>query len=185
MKLRATAFVLILTTAVQASQNLDVFVCDSGTVPLQVLAPAESLAARILASADVVVVWHEPVHSTQNSLNRRIVLDFRGTAPATNSNRALGYALVQEGVHASIFYDRIRQIAAENQHRYILAHAMAHEIAHLLQGDGHHSATGVMKAHWSQRDLFEMRHPMSFTPEDIRLIRHMSEPSSLSGSVMY
>lgn len=84
-----------------------------------------------------------------------------------------------------IFYDRIRRVATENQQPYVLAHAMAHEIAHLLQGVRRHSTTGVMKAHWDQRDIFEMRHLLVFTPEDIRMIRNVKESSCLSGSEVY
>jgi hypothetical protein len=42
-----------------------------------------------------------------------------------------------------------------------------------------------MKAHWDQRDIFEMRHLLVFTPEDIRMIRNVKESSCLSGSEVY
>ena len=184
MKLRTPALVLILTTAVQASVKLDVFVENSGSVPLQVLAPAETFAARILATADVSIAWHTSASSARKAPNRVIVLHFQGSAPATSTEGALGYSLLHQD-HATIFYGQIRRVASDNQQAYVLAHAMAHEIVHLLQGVPRHSTTGVMKAHWDGRDIFEMRHLFVLTPEDIRLIRHMSEPSSLSGSVMY
>jgi hypothetical protein len=48
---------------------------------------------------------------------------------------------------------------------------MVHEITHLLQGIGRHSATGVMKEVWTAGDFGGMRlRPLSFTPLDIDLI---------------
>jgi hypothetical protein len=185
MKLRTSILVLILATTTQASQKLDVLVHYNGNVPLTVLGPAESFAARILASADITLTWHTNSSSARKDPNRMIVLDLQENAAAAESKGALGYSLLCEGVHAVIFYDRIRRVATENQQPYVLAHAMAHEIAHLLQGVRRHSTTGVMKAHWDQRDIFEMRHLLVFTPEDIRMIRNVKESSCLSGSEVY
>ena len=185
MRLKNLMAVLILATTTQASQKLDVFVDNNANVPLAVLGPAETFAARILASADITLTWHMSIRSTRNGPNRMIVLDLAGKAAAAQSKNALGYSLLHEGVHASIFYDRIRHVATENQQTYVLAHAMAHEIAHLLQGVRHHSTTGVMKAYWDQGDIFDMRHLLVFTPEDIRMMRHAEDSSSLSDDGIY
>ena len=48
---------------------------------------------------------------------------------------------------------------------------MVHEISHILQGVNRHSAQGVMKSHWDDRDLREMLwKPLEFTGEDVLLI---------------
>jgi hypothetical protein len=185
MKLRTSMLVLILATTIHASQKLDVFVNNNGNVPPTVLRPAEIFAARILASADITLIWHGRLTSTLKDPNRMIVLDLQGNAPSTEGKGTLGYSLLGEGVHASIFYDRIRRVGTENQEPYVLAHAMAHEIAHLLQGVRHHSATGVMKAHWDQGDIFDMRRLLVFTPEDLRMIRNVNESSYVRGSRAY
>ena len=53
----------------------------------------------------------------------------------------------------------------------LLAHAMAHEIAHLLQGINRHSESGILKGHWSGTDCARMAYfPLMFTPEDAILI---------------
>ena len=54
----------------------------------------------------------------------------------------------------------------------IVTHVLVHEIVHILQGASQHSATGIMKAHWSHQDYMEMSwRPLSFSEEDVQLIR--------------
>ena len=66
------------------------------------------------------------------------------------------------------FIDRIEEMRAPTN---VLAHVMVHEITHLLQGIGRHSATGVMKEVWTAGDFGGMRlRPLPFTPLDIDLI---------------
>ena len=98
---------------------------------------------------------------------------------------ALGSSLPFEGVHVSIFYDRIRQMNREDLPTLLLAHAMVHEITHMLQGVERHSATGVMKARWDWDDYFEMKnHPLPFTPEDIQMIRKAeSRPAIIAAKI--
>ena len=53
----------------------------------------------------------------------------------------------------------------------ILAHVLAHELGHILQGTDWHAETGVMQANWRAADYETMqRGPLAFTAEDIRLI---------------
>ena len=60
----------------------------------------------------------------------------------------------REGSHITVFIDRIEQMRAPSN---VLAHVMVHEITHLLQGIGRHSATGVMKGVWTAGDFGGMR----------------------------
>ena len=54
----------------------------------------------------------------------------------------------------------------------VLAHVLAHEITHVLEGVARHSDTGIMKAVWSPADYRQMKfHPLPFAPEDVDLIR--------------
>ena len=49
---------------------------------------------------------------------------------------------------------------------------MAHEITHLLQGVELHSDRGLMKAHWTTRDIAQMMcESLPLTPDDIGLIQ--------------
>ena len=55
---------------------------------------------------------------------------------------------------------------------------MAHEFGHVLEGVDRHSPTGVMKAHLTRDDYDEMmHHPLSFAPEDVRMIRDHWNPA--------
>ena len=53
----------------------------------------------------------------------------------------------------------------------LLAHVMAHEIAHVLQGINRHSESGILKARWSDGDCARLASlPLLFTHEDAILI---------------
>jgi hypothetical protein len=104
------------------------------------------------------------------------------------SQDALGYAApALEGQPtnvAYVFYHRVNQLA-ENLLRtgfsgthsrvQILAHAIAHEIGHLLlpfNADSLHSPTGIMRAGWDQKNLRSLsRGQLTFTPQQGELIR--------------
>jgi hypothetical protein len=82
--------------------------------------------------------------------------------------RTLAYARPYEGSHITVFLDRIERMEYP---AFVLAHVMVHEITHIVQGIDRHSNTGVMKAHWSGQDHYEMRHrPLPFSEEDVVLI---------------
>jgi hypothetical protein len=80
---------------------------------------------------------------------------------------ALGYAMPYRR-HIIIFFDRIETM---QDAWTVLGHVMVHEITHIIQGVSRHSHTGLMKPHWSSRDLTEMRYkPLPFTQEDLILL---------------
>src|SRR5262245_54922394 len=84
---------------------------------------------------------------------------------------------------AYVFYDRVERVARTHLHTgrrtgtydfddvVVLAHAMAHEIGHLLLPYGH-SATGLMRANWDEADLLRAVHrKLNFTVEQAESIR--------------
>jgi hypothetical protein len=162
-----------LTATTDAAQKLDVFVCNGERIPFETLQRAEALASGVFATADVRIAWHGAARSGWKGQSRVIIIQLEMTTPVAYRAGALGYSLAQEGVHASISYDRIRQMNQQNLESPLLGYAMVHEITHLLQGIARHSTTGVMKARWDSGDYLEMkRHLLSFTPEDIQRIRN-------------
>ncbi len=83
----------------------------------------------------------------------------------------LAFALPFEGVHIHVFVDRLRKMVDPNNMPSFLAHVLAHEITHILQGTNGHSEEGVMKANWSAKDLVDMRFkPLDFTVQDVSMI---------------
>jgi hypothetical protein len=103
---------------------------------------------------------------------KTVVLDFTTGSPSQIHPDALAYSKPFEGLHAVVMYDRIAEIARSRSIGTLLGHVIAHEITHLLQGVELHSDRGLMKGHWSTRDITEMMYrPVPLTPEDIDLLQ--------------
>jgi hypothetical protein len=132
---------------------------------------AEKLASEMFAKIRVRLQWHEPPVCPAGAADP-VFLTLVTHTPEAHSPGALGVALPLEGSHAWVFYDRIQRAGRDDTGlTALLAHAMAHEIAHLLQGINRHSESGILKAHWSGTDCARMAFfPLMFTPEDASLI---------------
>ena len=97
-------------------------------------------------------------------------MELADNTPSDAYPGVFAYARVFEGVHITVFCDRIAH-ALPGRENELLAHILAHEIAHLLQGIARHSESGVMKIRWSAADFREIRYKgLRFTPSDINLI---------------
>ena len=133
---------------------------------------AKKLADQMFASASVRILWRTGAPSAEElELERPIVVRFSNNTPDSEHPGALAFAVPYEGTHINIFYDRVRT-GNPRTTQVVLAHVLVHEITHILQGIVRHSATGVMKAHWSPKDYTDMAwQPLSFTPGDIDLIQ--------------
>jgi hypothetical protein len=163
----------VLAAAARAEQKVDVFVNNGECLPFATLQRAEALASRLFATADVLIAWHSAGGSGRKGRNRVIIIKLQIDTPAAYHPSALGYSLPYERIHVSIFYGRIRQMDQQSLEFCLLGHVLVHEITHLLQGTARHSTAGVMKARWDSGDFLEMkRHLLSFTPDDIELIRN-------------
>jgi len=168
-----------------------------GNVPLHIVALAKAEVTRIYRDAGVNVVWIDAASSG----GRSHPLQSPGTSdpgfvlvvlPAEMSDQlpvateVLGVAIVtreHRGRTAYVFYSRVERVAlthlntshdAARRDLYsivVLAHAMAHEIGHLLLPYGH-SATGLMRADWNAKDLnLALDRRLNFTSEQAELIR--------------
>ena len=81
-------------------------------------------------------------------------------------------AKVYEGVHITVFWDRVERLSRFAPPTFVLTHVLVHEITHILQGIDRHSESGVMKARWTPEDYYAMAiKPLPFTPEDVQLIQ--------------
>jgi hypothetical protein len=132
---------------------------------------AQAIASRIFHRAGIEVHWLECSLSgdgtfasqgcTAPSEPSAIILRIVPTSPATKVRfgaDALGVAAQPEKetlASASVFHNRVEQLARNwlVSLEVVLGHAMAHEIGHLLLGTGSHSPSGLMKEHWSRKDL--------------------------------
>jgi len=76
-----------------------------------------------------------------------------------------------EGEHIVVFYDRVQRTYSGSP-QILLAHVVAHEITHILQGVAQHSDEGLMKARWDRDDYARMAlQPLTLTKTDLQLIR--------------
>jgi hypothetical protein len=155
-----------------------------------IVGAAETLTSQMFSKIRVRLVWHGPPVCPAGASDA-VFVTLRTHIPEGDFPGALGVALLREGNHAWVFYDRVLRAGPDDSHvAALLAHAMAHEIAHLLQGINRHSESGIMKARWSGADCARMASfPLMFTREDALLIhrglgeRHSRLVSSGSAGV--
>ena len=72
-----------------------------------------------------------------------------------------------------MYADRINVLASRTgvNAATLLGRAVAHEIGHLLLGTARHSAAGLMRARWSDRELGrEVAADWTFSPADVARI---------------
>jgi hypothetical protein len=150
----------------QPQQKVTVYLRDRANIHPEVRIPAEALAARIFGKIGISLEWgtREPAGESSQPIFIELV---RGT-PENRMPGALAYALPYEGIHITVFFDRMEKMPGPGT---VLAHVMVHEIAHVLQGISRHSEAGVMKAHWTAKDFGDMSYkPLVFTALDVELI---------------
>jgi hypothetical protein len=180
-------------------------------VPLHLVLRARSEVERIYRHAGVEITWRgvtfggeeaQRVHAADTLPPglALVVLSSAFTDKISVSTDALGGATgtpEQRGQLAYVFYDRVESIARAYLNRarlngsseidtvVVLAHAMAHEIGHLLLPRGH-AETGLMRADWNASDLRNaVDGDLNFTPEQAALIRArllpQARPSNADG----
>jgi len=157
--------------------DVTIYVNGDNAPPNSVDFGARTTVTWMFARVGVRLAWRggEPKAGTAAGSPVTIRVQFPTAAPAEASPNALAYALpFGEGVTITVMYDRIRKTAHRpNREPVVLAHVLAHEIAHVLQGTSRHSETGVMKAQWNDRDYDAMEQkPLEFTPFDVNLIQN-------------
>jgi hypothetical protein len=161
-----------------------VYVSNDQKIPVGHLAKAESIADGIFSEAGVRLRWKLGTAQRNTAAQEgdcarhpiAIQIDFVSGLPGGLSSKALAqtHPYSQDGLRIDVFADRLgpmfrsRPLQASAQ----LAHILAHEITHLLQGIGRHSENGLMRARWSQDDYDQMSSDkFGFEPIDVTLIR--------------
>ena len=143
-----------------APETQTILVYDEAHVPPHVLRQAKDGAARILALAGVQVQWlhctPEPGECTKGLDRTLLVMHIAATRWGLEEAEATGIALLapEGGIHFYVFYNAVKRLATvEVRPEVILAHAIAHEIGHLLLCLGEHTPVGMMQGHWSAQEL--------------------------------
>ena len=137
-------------------------------------APAEARRAqpillRMFADIGVGISWNEPRDSC---LPDSVVVTIATDTPRTLSPGALADSRLFEGSEIRVFYNRVLEMVPPDWVPCLLAHVLAHELAHVAQAIDRHSSHGLMKATWELADLRQMvRGLLRFAPHDVDLIR--------------
>ena len=171
--MNASALALLVLTLEPAAAPAEpppaliVYLVGSGVIPLEVLPAAKATANRMFEAAGVRLEWRkgQPSHT---SAEQPVVITFRSGTPYNLLPGALARSQPFEGVHVTIFYDRVALWSGPTA---VLAHVMVHEITHMVQGTDWHSREGDMKAVWTDADYSRMYYkPLPFTAYDVTLI---------------
>ena len=151
----------LLTTSSEsrAAERLVVRTYDNFGVAAEEMTTARALASVILTGAGVEVVWRDCSAGCADAPGPADVLVRIVPAPEAVVAESLGCALVdlqqRSGTLATVYADRIQTLAFRTgvAAGTLLGRAIAHEIGHLLLGTTGHSAAGLMRGLWSDRDL--------------------------------
>jgi hypothetical protein len=179
------AMTSVVGMSAPAERTMTVYAVDNGLNTRGVLYQAQQRAAKMFAEVGVRLDWRTGRPSV-NQVERDpvIVVSLAEHAPAGYSPEALASAKVYEGVHITVFWDRVAGLSRFAQPAVVLAHVLVHEITHIVQGVNRHSETGVMKAHWTPEDYRAMSSkPLPFTPVDVQLIQLGLAPSPDPGAM--
>jgi len=153
------------------AETIAVYLEDHAGVPAAEMYRAKNKAAAIFAAAGVEITWrsgklkpvalgeHPPIHV-------RIVSRWA----SADHRKALASAMVYEGIHVTVSYERVREAIPEAA-AMSMAYVLVHEITHILEGLARHSETGLMKAHWDWADHYSIRWGLlALSPEDVEWI---------------
>ncbi len=190
------SFLLTCFAANLAAQTLDVHVYDWATVPAPTLDQTAGELVRIFRVSGIQIRWIvEPPDSPEAhqamlvnppfpgrerevacAARRDIALSILLDSSAKLKPGILGYAepLAPAGVNATVYYARIAD-AAENSGSQIgvfLAHAISHEIGHVLLRTAAHRKGGIMSGGWNAVQFRMIRNSgLFFGDSDARLMR--------------
>ena len=156
----------------RAERNVTIYVSNDLNTR-GVLYQAQERAAKMFAEAGVRIDWRIGRPSAaQPDREPAIVVSLAENTPAGYLPAALALARVYEGVHITVFWDRVERMSRFAPPTFVLAHVLVHEITHILQGIDRHSESGVMKPRWTPEDCRAMAiKPLGFTARDVELIQ--------------
>lgn len=161
---------VMLGTGAWAAGRQKVTICMDKGEQWEVVNNATPIVSKLLVPAGFSLEWHSNGHCP-NHAERIIRISFSTHTKPDLLPGALAYALPYEGEHIVVFYDRLERTDPGSP-AILMAHVMAHEITHLLQGIPRHSEEGLMKARWDREDFARMKlQPLWFTEADLQLIR--------------
>ena len=129
---------------------------------------AEAETSKLLARAAVHVEW---IHGRACRSSAAIQVHLTIQTPGNLLPGALAFCQPAARDDIRVLYDRLQAMVSPAHEPHLLAYVLAHEIAHILEGTGRHSATGIMKAQWTPEDYSDIASgKLTFASEDIELV---------------
>ena len=183
--------------APKPSLSIVLHVCDDPAIQQNLVTRATAEMTRIYRDVGIDIAWiseaslatspDDAASSAAADGHLTLVILCRDlTDEMSDDPMVLGGAVgtsEYRGQIAYVFYEHVEHIARtylnlsrepgtdDMYHVILLAHAMAHEMGHLLLPHGH-SPTGLMRAEWDATDLrLAMDRRLNFTSEQAKLIR--------------
>lgn len=142
---------------------------------------AQRVATEIYSAIGVRVVWpsngQRPTGCAKEAMHRRILVAFQESDPRFVSDQALAWSNpnLTTGPCITLLIDRVKAAIQLNplSFPFVLGHALAHELGHVLEGIPRHSDSGLMKARWSFHEVAGMmkNQRLEFASDDADLIR--------------
>ena len=184
----------------ETTSIITIHVHNYAGVDEKTLAEAEKVMTEIFRKAGVEIRWVDNDLTSQNKLENpidqesshlfniwvnfyprlmaerfRLSSDVMGFAPGTQRNRDVVY----------VFYNRLEVVYQKQMNArsegildriatmpQLLAHAISHEIGHVLLNIESHSETGIMRGNWDLNDLRDLAYGyLLFTKEQAPIIR--------------
>ena len=188
----AAAALLTTSRESAAAERLVVRTYNVGGVTAEEMTQARDVAGVILRGAGLQAVWRDCTTACADALGPRELIVRIVAAPQGIVAESLGCALIDvqhgAGTLATVYPDRISAVASRTgvDAGTLLGRAVAHEIGHLLLGTAEHSAGGLMRALWSDRELQRgLTADWTFAPDDVaRIGRGLAARSCEACSVM-
>jgi hypothetical protein len=156
--------------------NVTVYV-QAGSNQGAILLGAERTATAMFREIGVEVRFRNgavPAHAADDSCGAPIVMEIENHAtgfPVSEDAVAFAAPYSSGGTSIHVFADRILKGNGVQFATVLFAHALAHEITHVLEGTCRHSTEGVLKARWDRQDDDRMMsHPLPFAAIDMELI---------------
>ncbi len=136
-----------------------------------IVAQSTGITTQMFAKIGIAIEWRHD-HCDTRPPGTLVVL-LSTDEPDAKYPGALGYSRPAEGTTIEVFYNRVLEALGHQRAPRLLAHVLAHEITHILEGVSRHSDEGLMKAHWVSDDFLQISSKtLPFAPEDVQLIRN-------------
>jgi hypothetical protein len=155
-------------------------------IPEPALAAAQAETARIFRQAGIEMSWLPCAGSDEEFAKSphkfiacaqaagAVIVRIQSRSLGGQAMRSHSWLAAAQEQRAEVFYDRLRQFAADQgcKPALILALVMAHELGHLLLGEQSHSSHGIMVPKFRTQELRRaQKGELLFTPDQAQRIR--------------